>query len=172
MQADTNEAVRQVLQAIGPALDPATAKAGLEIVIETSNMPSTAKKRFRDARQDQPDPAQQQQLQMQQRMQQQAAMLEMQGKDLDNRKTQAEISKLTAEAQEIGTEQQANQQNRMLDAVGKQQDQQARREGHAMDLESDAMKLAIQRINLRAAAARAMASRPAPMSGPEGFDNR
>lgn len=148
MQADTNDTIRAALQAAGPMLSPQAAAVALEAVFETSNMPSSMKKKFRDAQRqpDQPNP-----------VQQRAAMLEMQGKELDNRKTQAETVKLMAEAHDIGAERQADQQGRMLDAVAKQQDQQFRREGHVMDLESDQMKLAIQRLNLRAAAARTMA---------------
>jgi len=149
MQADTNESVREALQSVGPMLTPSVAAAAVEVLIETSSMPSAAKKKFREAiKQPPPQPNP---------IEQQAAMLEMRGKQLENSKTEAETIKLRAEAQDIGAEHQADQQNRMLDAVGRQQDQQARREDHAMDLQSDQMKLAIQRINLRAAAARANA---------------
>jgi hypothetical protein len=146
VQADTNESVRNALQAVGPMLTPQVAQAAVEVLIETSSMPASVKKKFREASSQQPPPNP---------MQQQAAMLEMQAKELDNRKTQAETVKIMAEAQDIGAEHQADQQARMLDAVDRQQDQQAKREDHAMSLESDAMKLAIQRINLRAAAAKA-----------------
>lgn len=141
MQADTNEAVRLALQAVGPLLQPAVAAAAMEVLIETSSMPSSAKKKFHEATrqqaQQQPNP-----------MQQKAATLEMQGKELDNRKTHAETVKLMAEAQDIGAEHQADQQNRMLDAAERQQEQVFRREDHAMDRERQTLDIAKARIGV------------------------
>lgn len=60
MQQDTNETVREALQSVGPMLTPPIANAALKVIIETSGMPSTAKKEFREAfkSQGEPDPLQ------------------------------------------------------------------------------------------------------------------
>lgn len=56
--ADTHETLKEVLPAIGQMLTPAQAQAAVAILVETSAMPSEAKKKFRDASQQQPpDPA-------------------------------------------------------------------------------------------------------------------
>lgn len=70
--ADTFETLKELLPAVAPMLSPAKANAALDILIETSSLPSEAKQKFKqaDQQQQQPNP-----------MQQQAAALEMQEKD-------------------------------------------------------------------------------------------
>lgn len=60
MQQDTNETVREAMQSVGPMLSPPMAAAAMKVLIETSAMPASAKKEFREAfkAQGQPDPAQ------------------------------------------------------------------------------------------------------------------
>ncbi len=93
------------------------AAAALEVLIETSSMPASAKKKFRDATRQgrsRPTPREQQAAMLQQ----QAAMLELQGKALGNRKTEAETAKLMAEAQDIGAEREAEGLEQRIDAGG------------------------------------------------------
>ncbi|MDC9825669.1 hypothetical protein PRN20_18195 [Devosia sp. ZB163] len=146
MQADTNESVREALRSVGPMLSPQVAQAALEVLIDTSAMPASAKAKFRQAASapQQPNP-----------VQQKAAMVELEGKVAENRKTVAETDKIIAETQDIGADRAADQQNRMLDVVDRQQEQAYRREEHAMDRESGLMDLEGKRLNLRASALRA-----------------
>jgi hypothetical protein len=58
--ADTHDTLKEVLPAIAAMLTPQQASAAIEILIETSAMPSEMKKKFKDASQPQqqpPDPA-------------------------------------------------------------------------------------------------------------------
>lgn len=154
MQADTNDSVRQALAAVGPLLQPAVAAAALEVLIETSSMPSSAKKKFRDAtrqRPQPPDPREQQAVMLQQ----QAAMLELQGKALDNRKTEAETKKLMAEAVDIGAERQAEELEQRIDAVERQDELLARREEQDARRMNRQLELAGRELQLRAAEVRA-----------------
>lgn len=154
MQADTNDSVRQALQAVGPLLQPAVAAAALEVLIETSSMPASAKKKFRDAtrqKPQQPDPMQQQAAMLQQ----QAAMLELQGKALDNRKTEAETMKLMAEAGDIGAERQAEDLEQRIDAVERQDELLSRREEQDARRANRQLELAGRALQLQAAEVRA-----------------
>lgn len=95
VQADTNESVREVLRSVGPILTPAAAQAALEVLIDTSQMPSSAKQKFRQAsrQQAEPDPQQQQ-------IQQRAVQIKMAGEMADVEKTRAETDLAEARAME------------------------------------------------------------------------
>jgi hypothetical protein len=154
MQADTNESVRQALQAVGPLLQPAVAAAALEVLIETSSMPASAKKKFRDAtrqKPQQPDPREQQAAMLQQ----QAAMLELQGKALGNRKTEAETAKLMAEAEDIGAEREAEGLEQRIDAVERQDELMFRREEQDARRTNRQLELAGRALQVQAAEVRA-----------------
>lgn len=60
--ADTHDTLKEVLPAVAAMLTPQQAQAAIEILIETSALPSEAKKKFKDASQQQaqPNPMQQQ----------------------------------------------------------------------------------------------------------------
>jgi hypothetical protein len=154
MQADTNESVRQALQAVGPLLQPAVAAAALEVLIETSSMPASAKKKFRDATRQKPQPPdpREQQAAM---LQQQAAMLELQGKALGNRKTEAETAKLMAEAQDIGAEREAEGLEQRIDAVERQDELMFRREEQDARRANRQLELAGRALQVQAAEVRA-----------------
>lgn len=61
VMADTFDALSAVLQSVGPMLTPPEARAAVQLLLETSPLPSSAKKAFREAGEQaqQPDPAQQ-----------------------------------------------------------------------------------------------------------------
>jgi hypothetical protein len=62
LMQDTYDAISQALPAVAPMLSPASSKAAMEVLIETSPLPADVKKKFRDAgseEQQQPDPKQQ-----------------------------------------------------------------------------------------------------------------
>jgi hypothetical protein len=61
LMQDTYDAISQALPAVAPMLSPASSKAVMDVLIETSPLPADVKKRFRDAgeqEQTQPDPKQ------------------------------------------------------------------------------------------------------------------
>jgi hypothetical protein len=62
LMQDTYDAISQALPAVAPMLSPASSKAVMDVLIETSPLPSDVKKKFRDAseqEQTQPDPKEQ-----------------------------------------------------------------------------------------------------------------
>lgn len=56
---ETYDTLGNVLSSVGPMLSPAEARAAVQILIDTSAMPSSSKKMFKEASQQQPDPMQQ-----------------------------------------------------------------------------------------------------------------
>lgn len=64
MMADIYETLSNVVPAVAPLLDPSKAMAAVELLIETSPLPQSAKKRFREAGAE-PSPEQQRQQQIQ-----------------------------------------------------------------------------------------------------------
>jgi len=61
LMQDTYDAISNALPAVAPMLSPASSKAAMEVLIETSPLPSDVKKKFREAgaeQQQQPDPKQ------------------------------------------------------------------------------------------------------------------
>lgn len=92
----------------------------------------------------------------------QAAMqLEMQGKQAENRKTEAETAKIMAEAQNIGADVSVQREQRMFDAVDRQQEMAFRREDHAMDMEKARTDLLGKRMAMQASAMKAAEPRGA-----------
>lgn len=63
--ADTNEALAQVLTTVGPMLNPKVAQAAVALLVDTSTLPASAKKTFRDASKEAAQPGPEQQLQVQ-----------------------------------------------------------------------------------------------------------
>jgi hypothetical protein len=57
-QQDVYETLTQIMPSIAPMLKPAEAAAAVGILVESSSLSATAKKTWRDATQQQPDPAQ------------------------------------------------------------------------------------------------------------------
>lgn len=91
-QADLYETLQQVLPSIGDKLSPAEASAAVKLLIDSSAMPGSAKKTFREAQQAPPDP-----------MQQAAAKLELEGKQAENEETKSKVALNMAKAQEAAT---------------------------------------------------------------------
>lgn len=63
--ADTNEALAQVLTTVGPMLNPKVAQAAVALLVDTSTLPASAKKTFRDASKEAAQPGPEQALQVQ-----------------------------------------------------------------------------------------------------------
>ena len=99
-QQDTNETLKAILPAIGPMLDPVTAKATLKLLIDTSALPAEAKKTFRDAQEQaqQPNP----QAQMAEQLQMRGAQAEVQETEASAKLKQAQAMKAMADAQAAG----------------------------------------------------------------------
>jgi hypothetical protein len=57
-QQDVYETLSQIMPSIAPMLKPAEASAAVSILVDASSLSATAKKAWRDATQQQPDPAQ------------------------------------------------------------------------------------------------------------------
>ncbi len=91
-QADIYETLQQVLPAIAERLSPAESSAAVKLLLETSALPASAKKQFREAQQAPPDP-----------MQQAAAKLELEGKQAENEETKSKAALNMAKAQEAMT---------------------------------------------------------------------
>lgn len=91
-QADLYETLQQVLPSVAKMLTPPQAQAAVGLLIESSSLPGSAKKKFRDASQpQQPDP-----------LQQRAAMAEVAGKEADVKETLSKAALNMASAQEKG----------------------------------------------------------------------
>lgn len=82
LEADMNETLKQILPAVASQLTPQMAQAAVEMLINTSALPASAKMAFKEAAKAQPQPNP---------VQQQGVMLELQAKDLANKKTESEI---------------------------------------------------------------------------------
>mgnify|MGYP006921334459 CR=1 FL=1 len=96
-QADVYETLSQVLPAIAGMLTPPQAQAAVKVLLDTSALPSSAKKEFRDASQaQQPDP-----------LQQRAAAAEVAGKEADVIETRSKAMLNMASAQEKGAPRQS-----------------------------------------------------------------
>lgn len=91
-QADVYETLQQVLPAVANKLSPAEASTAVKLLLETSALPASAKKQFREAQQAPPDP-----------MQQAAAKLELEGKQAENDETRSKATLNMAKAQEAMT---------------------------------------------------------------------
>lgn len=90
-QQDVYETLSQVLPTVGQMLTPQLAQAAVKVLIDTSALPYTAKKQFRDAQQAamQPDP-----------LKEKVAQLEIEGKQAENDETKSKVALNMAKAQE------------------------------------------------------------------------
>lgn len=94
-QADLYETLQQVIPAVAPMLTPPQAQAAVKLLVDSSSLPSDAKKQFRQASQpQQPDP-----------MQQRAAAAELAGKEAEVQERQSKAVLNFAKARETGMEQ-------------------------------------------------------------------
>lgn len=92
-QADVYETLTQVLPSVAPMLTPPQAQAAVKVLIQTSALPESAKKEFREASKPQPpDP-----------MQQRAAAAEIAGKEADVKETESKAALNMANAQKAVT---------------------------------------------------------------------
>lgn len=91
-QADLYETLQQVLPAVAPMLTPPQAQAAVSLLIDSSSLEASAKKKFRDASKPQePDP-----------MQQRAVAVELAGKEAEVQETQSKAALNIAKAREAG----------------------------------------------------------------------
>jgi hypothetical protein len=91
-QADLYETLQQVIPAVAQMLTPPQAQAAVKLLVDSSSLPSDAKKQFRQASQQQPpDP-----------MQQRAAMAELAGKEAQVQEIQSKAVLNMAKARESG----------------------------------------------------------------------
>jgi hypothetical protein len=92
-QQDVYETLSQILPSVGKALPPPVMTAAVGILIESSALPASAKKQFRDAQAQasQPNP-----------MAQRSAVAEVAGKEADVRKTDSETARNLADARSKG----------------------------------------------------------------------
>lgn len=99
-QQDTHETLKQILPAIAPMLSPPVANAALKTLIDTSALPASAKKAFREAEEQakQPKPAQQ----MAEQLQIRGAAAEVQETEASAKLKEAQAMKAAAEAQTVG----------------------------------------------------------------------
>jgi hypothetical protein len=82
-QADVYETLTQVLPSVAPMLTPPQAQAAVKVLIQTSALPESAKKQFREASEQPPDP-----------MEQQAKQIQLQGEaaKVDETKSKATLN--------------------------------------------------------------------------------
>ena len=90
-QQDVYETLSQIIPSIAPMLKPAEASAAVSILVESSSLSATAKKQWRDATQQQPDP-----------MAQQAKQIALQGEAAKVGETQSKTQLNMAKAQSEG----------------------------------------------------------------------
>ena len=90
-QQDVYETLSQILPSIAPMLKPAEASAAVAILVDSSSLSASAKKTWRDASQQQPDP-----------MQEQAKQIALQGEAAKVGETQSKTMLNTAKAQAEG----------------------------------------------------------------------
>lgn len=90
-QADVYETLTQVLPAIANMLKPAQAQAAVQVLLDTSALPASAKKQFRESSKEQPDP-----------LQQRAAAAEVAGKEAEVAERQSKAALNMANAQVAG----------------------------------------------------------------------
>ena len=88
-QQDVYETLSQIMPSIAPMLKPAEASAAVSILIDSSSLSASAKKTWRDATQQQPDP-----------MQQQAKQIALQGEAAKVGETQSKTQLNFAKAQQ------------------------------------------------------------------------
>ncbi|MCP2848869.1 hypothetical protein, partial [Salmonella enterica] len=82
--------LQQVIPAVAQMLTPPQAQAAVKLLVDSSSLPSDAKKQFRQASQpQQPDP-----------LQQRAALAEVAGKEADVQETQSKAALNMAKARE------------------------------------------------------------------------
>ena len=93
-QQDVYETLSQIMPSIAPMLKPAEASAAVSILIDSSSLSASAKKTWRDATQQQPDP-----------MQQQAKQIALQGEAAKVGETQSKTQLNFAKAQQAGSPQ-------------------------------------------------------------------
>ena len=99
-QQDVYETLSQIIPSIAPMLKPAEASAAVSILVESSSLSAPAKKQWRDATQQQPDP-----------MAQQAKQIALQGEAAKVGETQSKTMLNTAKAQAEGMPQGQAQQD-------------------------------------------------------------
>lgn len=135
-EQDTNETLKTILPALGPMLDPATAKAALKLLIDTSSLPADAKKRFRDAeaQAQQPNP----QAQMAEQLQMRGAVAEVQETEATAKLKEAQAMKAAAEAQTVG--QPEDPRIPMMEAANRQREGQMKMAGIAAKSQADQTK--------------------------------
>jgi hypothetical protein len=102
-QQDVYETLSQIIPSIAPMLKPAEASAAVSILVESSSLSATAKKQWRDATQQQPDP-----------MAQQAKQIALQGEAAKVGETQSKTQLNMAKAQSEGMPQGQAQQDPQL----------------------------------------------------------
>ena len=90
-QQDVYETLSQILPSIAPMLKPAEASAAVSILVDSSSLSASAKKVWRDATQQQPDPAQEQ-----------AKQIALQGEAAKVGETQSKTTLNMAKAQQAG----------------------------------------------------------------------
>jgi hypothetical protein len=90
-QQDVYETLSQIMPSIAPMLKPAEASAAVSILVDSSSLSATAKKTWRDATQQQPDP-----------LAEQAKQIALQGEAAKVGKTQSETQLNMARAQSEG----------------------------------------------------------------------
>jgi hypothetical protein len=138
--ADTHETLKEVLPAIGAMLTPQQAQAAIEILVETSAMPSEAKKKFKDASQPQqapPDPA----LEMAKKLELAKADAEAKDKLAGAGLKQAQTEKTVVETQllpaKAAHEAQLKERSLQHDAINAHQDRQDRQDERRHSMMSD-----------------------------------
>jgi hypothetical protein len=89
--ADLHETLQQILPSMAPLLTPQIAQAALNVLVQSSSLPPEAKKQFKDASQQQPDP-----------MVQQAKQIELQGNAAKVDETKSKTLLNVAKAHEAG----------------------------------------------------------------------
>jgi hypothetical protein len=90
-QADVYETLTQVLPSVAPMLTPVQAQAAVKVLIQTSALPESAKKQFREASEQPPDP-----------MAEQAKQIQLAGEAAKVDETKSKVALNMAKAQEAG----------------------------------------------------------------------
>lgn len=91
-QADVYETLTQVLPSVAPMLTPVQAQAAVKVLIQTSALPESAKKQFREASEQPPDP-----------MAEKAKQIELEGEAAKVDETKSKAALNMAKAQEAMT---------------------------------------------------------------------
>lgn len=147
---DTNDTLTQILPAIAPMLSPQVAQAALKLLVDTSALPASAKKQFREAadQAQQPNPQQQ----MAQQLQMRGEVADVQETEASARLKQAQAEKAMAEAQNVGREAEQNQASQIIDINARAQDAQSRAELGRMNVRLKSMDIIGKRLDLAARA--------------------